>query len=46
MLEFIPSGLHFDFIGQAKFYITLSLLVILAGLGVMFSRARRAPSGC
>ena len=38
MLEFIPSGLHFDFIGQAKFYITLSLLVILAGLGSMLWR--------
>src|SRR5687768_5801996 len=33
MLELLPSGLHLDFIGKAKFYITLSLLVILAGLG-------------
>jgi preprotein translocase subunit SecF len=38
MLEFIPSGLHFDFIGKAKFYIALSLLVILAGLGSMLWR--------
>src|SRR5918992_6242800 len=35
MLEFLPSGLHLDFIGKAKFYIALSLLVILAGLGSM-----------
>jgi preprotein translocase subunit SecF len=38
MLEFIPSELHVDFIGQAKFYIALSLLVILAGLGSMLWR--------
>jgi preprotein translocase subunit SecF len=38
MLELLPSGLHLDFIGKAKFYIALSLLVILAGLGSMVWR--------
>ena len=38
MLNFIPSGLHYDFIGKAKLYIALSLLVILAGLGSMVWR--------
>jgi preprotein translocase subunit SecF len=38
MLELIPSGLHLDFIGKAKFYIALSLLVILAGIGSILLR--------
>jgi preprotein translocase subunit SecF len=38
MLELIPSELHIDFIGQARFYIALSLLVILAGIGSIFLR--------
>jgi preprotein translocase subunit SecF len=38
MLELIPSGLHIDFVGKAKFYIALSLLVILAGSGSMLLR--------
>jgi preprotein translocase subunit SecF len=38
MLELLPSGLYLDFIGKAKFYIALSLLVILAGLGSMVWR--------
>jgi preprotein translocase subunit SecF len=38
MLELLPSGLNLDFIGKAKFYIALSLLVILAGLGSIIWR--------
>ena len=38
MLELVPSKLHIDFIGQARFYIALSLLVILAGIGSIFLR--------
>jgi preprotein translocase subunit SecF len=38
MLEFLPAGLHIDLIGKAKFFIVLSLLVILAGMGSMVLR--------
>jgi preprotein translocase subunit SecF len=38
MLELIPSGLHIDFVGKAKFFIVLSLLVILAGIGSILLR--------
>jgi preprotein translocase subunit SecF len=38
MLELIPSGLHIDFLGTAKFFIILSLLVILAGIGSILLR--------
>ena len=38
MLELIPSGLHIDFLGKAKFFIILSLLVILAGIGSILLR--------
>jgi len=33
MLELIPRGLNIDFVGKAKFCITLSLLIILLGVG-------------
>ena len=33
MLELIPRGLNIDFVGKAKFCITLSLLIILFGVG-------------
>jgi preprotein translocase subunit SecF len=33
MLELIPRGLNIDFVGKAKFCITLSLLIILLGIG-------------
>src|SRR5215470_246903 len=33
MLEVIPQGLHIDFVGKAKYFITLSLLLILLGAG-------------
>src|SRR5438874_3788644 len=33
MLELIPRGLNIDFVGKAKFCITLSLLIILLGAG-------------
>ena len=39
MLELIPSGLHLDFIGKAKFFIALSLLVILVGIGSILHAA-------
>ena len=32
MLELIPRGLNIDFVGKAKFCITLSLLIILLGV--------------
>jgi len=32
MLELIPRGLNIDFIGKAKFCITISLLIILLGI--------------
>ena len=35
MLEVIPQGLHIDFVGQAKYFIALSLLLILLGAGSM-----------
>jgi preprotein translocase subunit SecF len=38
MLELIPSGLHIDFVGKAKFFLVLSLLVILAGIGSILLR--------
>jgi preprotein translocase subunit SecF len=38
MLELIPSGLHIDFIGKAKFFLALSLLVILVGIGSILLR--------
>ena len=31
MLEIIPQGLHIDFVGKAKYFIALSLLLILLG---------------
>ncbi len=31
MLEVIPQGLHIDFVGKAKYFITLSLVLILLG---------------
>ena len=33
MLELIPRGLNIDFVGKAKFCITISLLIILLGIG-------------
>src|SRR5882672_7067596 len=33
MLELIPQGLNIDFVGKAKFCITVSLLIILLGIG-------------
>jgi preprotein translocase subunit SecF len=33
MVELIPRGLNIDFVGKAKFCITLSLLIILLGIG-------------
>jgi preprotein translocase subunit SecF len=33
MLELIPRGLNIDFVGKAKVCITLSLLIILLGIG-------------
>lgn len=33
MLEIIPPGLHIDFVGKAKYFITLSLVLILLGAG-------------
>jgi preprotein translocase subunit SecF len=38
MLELIPSGFHIDFVGKAKFFLVLSLLVILAGIGSILLR--------
>ena len=38
MLELIPSGLHIDFVGKAKFFLVLSLLVILVGTGSILLR--------
>ena len=37
-MELIPSGLHIDFIGKAKFFLALSLLVILVGIGSILVR--------
>ena len=33
MLELIPQGLNIDVVGKAEFCITVSLLIILLGLG-------------
>src|SRR5215471_6002151 len=33
MLEIVPQGLHIDFVGKAKYFITLSLVLILLGAG-------------
>ena len=38
MLEIVPPGLRFDFLGKAKPGIALSVLVILMGLGSIFWR--------
>src|SRR3989442_3108657 len=35
MLEVIPQGLHIDFVGKAKYFITLSLVLILLGAASM-----------
>ena len=32
MLELVPPGLHIDFIGKAKIWISLSVVVILIGI--------------
>src|SRR5262249_2080735 len=31
MLEIVPQGLHIDFVGKAKYFIALSLLLIILG---------------
>src|SRR2546428_7959468 len=35
MLEIIPQGLHIDFVGKAKYFITVSLVLILLGAASM-----------
>jgi preprotein translocase subunit SecF len=38
MLELLPHGLNIDFIGKAKYFIAMSVLIILVGLGSIVMR--------
>ena len=38
MLQLVPPGLNIDFIGKAKWCISLSIVVILVGIGSIIAR--------